>query len=129
MRPATSLGRFSPSTAEWRCSTKSFVVNKHGRLVFPSNFFPEPEFSSIDTVEELSAIIRRDFEVKAPTGAEIATRAASGDYADRYELLRDLGVYLFWMNRNAMAMYEKRPTRWRDVPRSREDVFLPALTP
>ena len=58
-------------------------------------------------VEELSAIIRREFEVKAPTGAEIATRAASGDYADRYELVRDLGVYLFWMNRNAMAMYDK----------------------
>ena len=28
-----------------------------------------------------------------------------------------------------MAMYEKRPTRWRDVSRNREDLFLPALTP
>jgi 3-oxoacyl-[acyl-carrier-protein] synthase III len=26
-------------------------------------------------------------------------------------------------------MYEKRPTRWRDVPRRRYDVFLPVLTP
>ncbi len=108
---------------------KPFVVSKSGQRVFPSNFFPEPDFSSLDTVEQLSAIVRRDFEVKAPTGAEIASRAASGEYANRYELLRDLGVYLFWMNRNAMAMYQKRPTRWRDVPRTREDVFLPALTP
>ena len=109
---------------------KPFVINTYGHLVFPSNFFPEPDFSTIETVEGLGAIIRRDFEVKAPTGAEIAGRAASGNYyANRYALLRDLGLYLFWMNRYAMAMYEKRPTRWRDVPRSREDVFLPALTP
>ena len=108
---------------------KPFVVNSHRRLVFPSNFFPDPDFSSIDTVEELGAIVRRDFEVKAPTGSEIATRAESGDYATRYELLRDLGLHLFWMNRYAITMYDRRPTRWRDVPRGREDVFLPALTP
>ena len=108
---------------------KPFVVNSHRRLVFPSNFFPEPDFSSIDTVEDLAAIVRRDFEVKAPTGSEIAARAESGGYANRYELLRDLGLHLFWMNRYVITMYEKRPTRWRDVPRRREDIFLPALTP
>ena len=94
---------------------KPFVVNSHRRLVFPSNFFPEPDFSSIDTVEDLAAIVRRDFEVKAPTGSEIAARAESGGYANRYELLRDLGLHLFWMNRYVITMYEKRPTRWRDV--------------
>ncbi len=26
-----------------------------------------------------------------------------------------------------MTMYEKRPTRWRDVPKSRDDVFLPVF--
>ena len=108
---------------------KPFVVNSHRRLVFPSNFFPEPDFSSIDTVEDLDAIVRRDFEVKAPTGSEIAARAESDGYANRYELLRDLGLHLFWMNRYVITMYEKRPTRWRDVPRRREDIFLPALTP
>ena len=108
---------------------KPFVVNSHRRLVFPSNFFPEPDFSSIDTVEDLAAIVRRDFEVKAPTGSEIAARAESGGYANRYELVRDLGLHLFWMNRYVITMYEKRPTRWRDVPRRREDIFLPALTP
>ena len=108
---------------------KPFVVNSHRRLVFPSNFFPEPDFSSIDTVDDLAAIVRRDFEVKAPTGSEIRARAASGGYANRYELLRDLGLHLFWMNRYVITMYEKRPTRWRDVPRRRDDIFLPALTP
>ena len=108
---------------------KPFVVNSHRRLVFPSNFFPEPDFSAIDTVEDLAAIVRRDFEVKAPTGSEIAARAESGRYANRYELLRDLGLHLFWMNRYVITMYEKRPIRWRDVPRRRDDVFLPALTP
>ena len=108
---------------------KPFVVNSHRRLVFPSNFFPEPDFSSIDTVDELAAIVRRDFEAKAPTGSQIAARAESGGYANRYELLRDLGLHLFWMNRYVITMYEKRPTRWRDVPRRRDDIFLPALTP
>ena len=108
---------------------KPFVVNSHRRLVFPSNFFPEPDFSSIDTVDDLAAIVRRDFETKAPTGSEIAAQAESGEYANRYELLRDLGLHLFWMNRYVITMYEKRPTRWRDVPRRRDDIFLPALTP
>ena len=36
---------------------------------------------------------------------------------------------LVWGNRYAMTMYEKRPTRWRDLPRRRDDVFLPLLTP
>ena len=36
---------------------------------------------------------------------------------------------LLWGNRYAMTMYEKRPTRWRDVPRGRDDVFLPVLKP
>ena len=36
---------------------------------------------------------------------------------------------LVWGNRYAMTMYEKRPTRWRDMPRGRDDVFLPLLTP
>jgi 3-oxoacyl-[acyl-carrier-protein] synthase-3 len=36
---------------------------------------------------------------------------------------------LFWVNRYAMTMYEKRPTRWRDVARQRDDVFLPVFKP
>ncbi len=108
---------------------KPFRLNKHDRLVFPSSIFIELDFSIISDLDQLRAIIRRDFEVKAPTGTEIAERAATGGYATRYDLLRDIGLHLFWANRFALAMYDKRPTRWRDVPRNREDVFVPLLRP
>ena len=107
-----------------------FVINSHGRMVFPSNFLPELDFSVIDDLDQLGAVIRRDFEAKAPSGTEILRRIEAGDhYASRYELMRDVALNLFWSNRFAMTMYDKRPTRWRDVPRNRDDVFLPVLTP
>ena len=109
--------------------SKPFVINRHRRLVFPSNFAAELDFSVIDTEEQLSAVVRRDFEAKAPTGTEVAERARSGAYGTRYDLLRDLALNLFWVNRYAMTMYEKRPTRWRDVARQRDDVYLPVLLP
>jgi 3-oxoacyl-[acyl-carrier-protein] synthase III len=108
---------------------KPFVINRHGRLVFPSNFFAELDFTVFETLDEFVAVIRRDFEKKAPTGTEILTRVEAGKYRSRFELLHDLALNLFWVNRYAMTMYEKRPTRWRDVPRRRDDVFLPVLTP
>src|SRR6185312_12645723 len=43
--------------------------------------------------------------------------------------LRDMALNLMWVNRYAITMFVKRPTRWRDVPRRRDDVFLPVLTP
>jgi 3-oxoacyl-[acyl-carrier-protein] synthase-3 len=108
---------------------RPFVVNGHGRLVFPSNFSAELDFSVIETLEQLEAVVKRDFEAKAPTGTEILERVDAGDYRSRYQLLRDLAMNLVWGNRYAMTMYEKRPTRWRDLPRNRDDVFLPLLTP
>jgi 3-oxoacyl-[acyl-carrier-protein] synthase-3 len=69
-------------------------------------------------------VIKRDFEAKAPTGTEILNRTESDGYRNRYDLLRDLTLNLTWVDRYAMTMYEKRPTRRRDVPRQREDVFL-----
>jgi 3-oxoacyl-[acyl-carrier-protein] synthase III len=108
---------------------RPFVVNGHDRLVFPSNFSADLDFSVLETLEQLAAVIRRDFEAKAPTGTEILERVDSGAYRSRYELLRDLATNLVWGNRYAMTMYEKRPTRWRDLPRHRDDVFLPLLTP
>jgi len=107
---------------------KPFVVNRYGRLVFPFNFFPELDFSIFRTLDQFAAVIRRDFEEKAPSEAEILARLETGGYATRYELLRDLALDLFWVNRYAMTMYDKRPTRWRDVPRGRDDVFLPVLS-
>jgi len=108
---------------------KPFVVNNHGRLVFPETFLGELDFSVMDTLEQFTAVIGRDFEAKAPTGTDILERIESGAYPGRFELLRDLGQNLFWVNRYSMTMFDKRPTRWRDVPRSRDDVFLPVLTP
>lgn len=108
---------------------KPFVTNHHGRIVFPSNFFPEFEFSVFDTLEQFEAVLQRDFEAKAPTGTDILRRVESASYHTRYELLRDLALNLFWADRNGLTMYEKRPMRWRDVPRRRDDVFLPVLTP
>ncbi len=106
-----------------------FVVNRHGRLVFPSNFQPDLDFSVIDSEEQLDSVIRRDFETKAPKGTEIVSRIESGHYASRYELMRDVALNLFWVNRFAMTMYDKQPVRWRDVPRTREDIFLPIVAP
>jgi 3-oxoacyl-[acyl-carrier-protein] synthase-3 len=108
---------------------KPFVVNRHGRLVFPSNFFPMLDFTVFETLEQFEAVITRDFESKAPTGRGILERVERNGYASRFELLRDLALSLLWVNRYAVTMYVKRPTRWRDVPRVQDDVFLPVLTP
>ena len=59
---------------------KPFVIDRHGRLVFPSNFLPELDFSVIPSLETLDAVIRRDFETKAPTGTDILERIEAGDY-------------------------------------------------
>jgi 3-oxoacyl-[acyl-carrier-protein] synthase III len=106
---------------------KPFVVNRYGRIVFPSNFFPELDFSIFETLEQFAAVIKRDFEEKAPSETDIVAGVDAHGYTGRYDLLRDLALNLFWVNRYAMTMYEKRPTRWRDVPKSRDDVFLPVF--
>ena len=108
---------------------KPFVINGHGRLVFPANFLGELDFSVLESLDQFTAVIGRDFESKAPTGTDILSRVESGSYPGRFELLRDLGQNLFWVNRYAITMFDKRPTRWRDLAKRRDDVFLPVLTP
>jgi len=108
---------------------KPFVINRHGRLVFPANFLGDLDFSVLETLEQFTAVIGRDFEAKAPTGTDILARVESGAYPGRFELLRDLGQNLYWVNRYAITMFDKRPTRWRDLAKRRDDVFLPVLTP
>ena len=108
---------------------KPFVINRHGRLVFPCNFFPELDFSVFASLKQFAAVIRRDFGEKAPTEAEIVSRLQAGTYRHRYEVCRDVALNLFWANRYMFTMYEKRPTRWGDLPRQREDVFLPLFKP
>jgi hypothetical protein len=61
-------------------------------------------------------VIGRDFEAKAPTGTDILARVESGAYESRFPLLRDLAQNLFWVNRFSMTMFDKRPTRFRDLP-------------
>ncbi len=46
---------------------KPFVINSHGRIVFPGNFFPELDFSVFKTLKQFAAVIRRDFGEKAFT--------------------------------------------------------------
>jgi len=108
---------------------KRFVVNRHGRIVLPFNFFPERDFSVFATLEHFDALIRRDFAEKARQDTEIVSRVDTGAYRCRYELLRDVATNLFWANRYTITMYDKRPTRWRDVPRQREDLFVPVGKP
>ena len=108
---------------------KPFVINRYGRIVFPSNFFPVLDFSVFETLDQFAAVIKRDFEEKAPTETDMVARADARAYNGRYDLLRDLALNLFWVNRYAMTMYEKRPVRWRDVARGRDDLFLPVFQP
>jgi 3-oxoacyl-[acyl-carrier-protein] synthase III len=108
---------------------KPFVINKHGRLVFPANFLGELDFSVLDSLDQFTTVIGRDFEAKAPTGTDILARVEAGSYPGRFELLRDLGQNLYWANRYSITMFDRRPTRWRDLAKRRDDVFLPVLTP
>jgi 3-oxoacyl-(acyl-carrier-protein) synthase III len=107
----------------------AFVVNRHGRIVFPQNFFPRLDFRVFTAPEDFEAVIKRDFDEKHRSDEEVVARAASGRYRSRHELLRDLVSNVAWTQRYALTMYDKRPTRWRDVPRSRLDVFLPLVSP
>ena len=108
---------------------KPFVMNRYGRMVFPCNFFPELDFSVFETLHQFNAVIRRDFGEKAPTEADIVSRVQAGEYKNRYEICRDLALNLFWSQRYVLTMYEKRPTRWKDIPRHRNDIFLGMYKP
>ncbi len=53
---------------------KPFVINRYGRIVFPYNFFPALDFSVFETLDQFASVIRRDFEEKAPSEADIVAR-------------------------------------------------------
>jgi 3-oxoacyl-[acyl-carrier-protein] synthase III len=108
---------------------QSFELNKHGKIVFPANCFPDLDFSTFNSLEQLDAVIRRDFDAKAPLGTDILERIKTGAYQTKFELMRDMALNLFWANRYKITMYDVQPTRWADVPRSRDDIFIPILTP
>jgi 3-oxoacyl-[acyl-carrier-protein] synthase III len=108
---------------------QGFELNKHDKLVFPSNCFPDLDFSTMENLDQLDAVVRRDFDSKAPTGTEILDQINSGAYLTKFALMRDMALNLFWANRFKITMYDVWPTRWADVPRGRDDVFVPILTP
>ena len=56
------------------------MINRYGRIVFPFNFFPELDFSIFQTLDQFAAVIKRDFEEKAPTEADIVARVESRGY-------------------------------------------------
>jgi 3-oxoacyl-[acyl-carrier-protein] synthase III len=35
---------------------KPFVINRHGRLVFPANFFGDLDFSVLETLDQFTAV-------------------------------------------------------------------------
>src|SRR5207245_136342 len=82
---------------------------RYGRLIFPFNFFPELDFSIFESLEQFAAVIRRDFEEKAPSETDIVARLEGGLHRRRYELLRALALNLFWVNRYARTIYDQRP--------------------
>src|SRR3989442_15882642 len=98
---------------------KPFVINRYGRIVFPFNFFPALDSSVFETLDQFAAVIKRAFEEKAPTEVDIVAKVDAHAYNGRYDLLRDLALNLFWVNRYAMTMYEKRFTQKRFSARSR----------
>src|SRR5262245_46794110 len=49
-------------------------------------------------------------------------------YSTRFGLVRDIEMYLFWINHYSLTMFEKCP-RGQDVPRRREAVFLRVVSP
>ncbi|QNJ96547.1 ketoacyl-ACP synthase III (plasmid) [Mycolicibacterium fluoranthenivorans] len=108
---------------------RAFELNKHGKIIFPTNCFPDLDFSAFESLQQLDAVIQRDFDAKAPTGTDILERIKTGAYQTKFELMRDMALNLFWANRYAMTMYDVRPTRWADVPRHRDDIFVPIQTP
>ncbi|MGQ0624502.1 MAG: 3-oxoacyl-ACP synthase III family protein [Sporichthyaceae bacterium] len=108
---------------------RPFVINRHGRMVFPSSYFPDMDLSLFAGLDQFEAAVRRDFDEKSPTGSDILERVESGKYDNRFELLRDVALNLFWGSRYILTLWEPRPTRWRDVPRHSSEVFLPVITP
>src|ERR1700741_1186812 len=74
---------------------KSFVLNRHGSLVLPSNLFAQLDFSVITSLAQFESIVKRDMESKAPTGTEILTSIEAGRYRSRIELLRDVALNLY----------------------------------
>jgi len=79
----------------------------------------------LESLDQFTAVNRAGLRGEGATGTDILSRVESGDYPRRFELLRDLGQNLYWANRYSITMFDRRPTRWRDLAKRRDDVYLP----
>src|SRR5258705_6636293 len=108
---------------------RPFELNKQGKIVFPSNCFPDLDFSTFESLEQLDAVVRRDFDSKAPTGTDILGRIKTPAYQTKFGPMPDMALNLFCANRFKMTSYAIRPIRWADAPRTPNDVFISIPTP
>ena len=58
---------------------KPFVINRHGQVVLPYNFFPEMNLTVFETLEQFTSVIKREFEQKARTEDAILSAWPAGN--------------------------------------------------
>jgi 3-oxoacyl-[acyl-carrier-protein] synthase-3 len=106
-----------------------FEINRHGQMVFPLSSAPHVRCDGLGTLEDVIAVVRREYEERALPPEAIARRAEDGAYASRYDLLVNLARSVYWADRYWSPLFTKVPTRWADVPLASEHVFLAELVP
>jgi len=50
---------------------KSFILNRHGSLVLPANFFPEIDFSSLENARGIRSRRETRIRTEGPTGQDL----------------------------------------------------------
>ena len=50
---------------------KSFILNRHGSLVLPANFFPEIDFSSLENARGVRSRRETRLRTEGPTGQNL----------------------------------------------------------
>src|SRR2546425_4122432 len=91
---------------------KPFVINRYGRIVFPFNFFPALDFSVFETLDQFAAVIKRDFEEKAPTEVDIVAKVDAHAYNRSEEHTSELQSLAYLVCR---LLLEKKKTFQRDA--------------
>jgi len=111
-------------TATLEFAVRPFEINRHGRIVFPSSYFPDLDLSDFRTLEQFEAAVRRDFDEKSPTGTDIVERWRPAVQQRRFELLRDVALNLFWGNRYVLDHVRAPPHPLARCARHSPDVVL-----
>ena len=108
----------------------SYELNKHGKIVFPSNCFPDLDFSTFESLDQLDAVVRRDFDSKAPTGTDILEQINDRRLPEQVRADAGYGAepVLGQSFQNSPCTTSGRPGGPTCRAR-RDDVFVPILTP